>query len=724
MIYPKVIIFCKFVTDKKYYMKRLLLTITLVIISLNFVFADEGMWLPVLIKNRIIDMQKQGSALTAEDIYSINKASIKDAIVQFGGGCTGELISDKGLLITNHHCGFSQIQSHSSVTHDYLKDGFLAKDLSEELPNKGLTVKFLVRMEDVTSKILNGFTSQMTEKERVAIIEKNSKDLIQEKISGTNYNASVESFYYGNQYFIFIYKIYKDVRLVAAPPSSIGKFGGDTDNWIWPRHTGDFSIFRIYSDKNNEPADYSKENVPYKPLKSFSISVKGIKEGDFTMVYGYPGRTQEYLFSDAVKFITDKSNPHKVHLRTLRLDIQNREMAKSQEIRIKYAAKNANVANAWKKWQGEMAGLIDKKAVEKKIEFEKEFSKWAADKPEYKNLMSDFRTKYAEINPLSFVNDYMNEAINSIEVTKFAGSIISAINKNKEQSEDNLREQLKDLALQFYKDYYKPIDKETFIALLNEYDSNISDQYKPPYYKELKERGATTELVADAIFDRSLYVDSSKFFNILNNSNFKSDLQADPAVLFYTTFNNFYNKEYKDKLNNLNEDLNILYRTYLKARMDIKKEEFYPDANSTMRVAYGKIMGYTPKDAVIYKYYSTLDGIMEKDNPLIYDYDIPQKLRDVYKSKDFGRWSVNGSVPVCFIATNHTSGGNSGSPVINSKGELIGVNFDRVWEGTMSDIMFNPEICRNITLDIRYVLFVLDKVMGGENLIKELKIVN
>lgn len=705
-------------------MKRIILSITLVIISLNFIYADEGMWLPVLIKSRIIDMQKNGSSLSAEDIYSVNKASIKDAIVQFGSGCTGELISDKGLLITNHHCGFSQIQSHSSIEHDYLKDGFLAKDYSEELPNKGLTVKFLVRMDDVTDKVLSNYIPGMSEKERIALVDKNSKEIVKENISGTNMNASIESFYYGNQYFIFIYKIYKDVRLVAAPPSSIGKFGGDTDNWVWPRHTGDFSIFRIYANKDNEPSEYSKDNIPYTPLKFFNISVKGIKEGDFTMVYGYPGRTQEYLYSDAVKYITDNSNPHKIKLRTLRLDIQNSEMSKSQEVRIKYAAKNANVANAWKKWQGEMTGLLNKNALDKKLKFENEFGKWSADKLQYKNLLTDFKSKYKELSPLAFVNDYNSEAIIVNELPKFAGSVIASIAKNKDEYVDKVRTIISELARLFYKDYYKPIDKASFIALLSEYDNNISSLYKPDYYNELKDRGATSELIADAIFDKSVYADSVKFFETLRSEDFKTRLESDPASLFYSTFNNHFNSKIKDKLASINDELNLLYRSYLKARMEyMNNNEFYPDANSTMRVAYGKIMGYSPADGVIYKYYSTLEGIMQKDNPKIYDYDIPQKMRDIYKAKDFGNWGFDGTVPVCFIATNHTSGGNSGSPVIDAKGNLIGINFDRVWEGTMSDVMFSSEICRNISLDIRYVLFVLDKVMDGKNLIDELKIV-
>jgi hypothetical protein len=687
-------------------------------------FADEGMWLPVLIKNRIIDMKKAGSRLSASDIYDINNASLKDAVVQFGSGCTGELISDQGLLITNHHCGFSQIQSHSSIEHDYLKDGFLAPSIQNELPNKGLTVKFLIRMEDVTGEVLDGYKNSMTEKERSAIIDSNSKRIIKKYTAGTKLNAAVETFYYGNQYFVFIYKIYKDVRLVAAPPSSIGKFGGDTDNWIWPRHTGDFSIFRIYAGKDNEPAEYSADNVPYKPGKYLKISTKGINEGDFTMVYGYPGRTQEYLHSAAVKYITGKSNPNKIKLRTLRLDVQNRAMLSDAGIRIKYASKNANVANSWKKWQGELTGLISSGTADKKIRYEKEFNNWASDKPQYRDLMANFESVYSKLEPLAFINDYMIEAINVNELMKFAASIYTAGEKNSGKPVGEIKAQMRELARQFYKDYYLPIDSTTFALLISEYDKNIPENFKPQYFIDQKNKYGGIAGLSKHIFENSVFTDSLKLWTVLDRENYMQTIGADPAYMFYDEFNKDFNIKFKTKLNALNEELGLLYRTYMRAQMEFSnKKIFYPDANSTMRVAYGKIKGYSPKDAVKYRYYSTLEGIIEKDNPQIYDYDIPVKLREVYAAKDYGRWSVNGTVPVCFIATNHTSGGNSGSPVLNADGNLIGINFDRVWEGTMSDIEFNPEICRNIILDIRYVMFVLDKVLGGKRIIDEIELV-
>lgn len=703
-------------------MKKRIILILLFAVITNIAFANEGMWLPLLIKERIIDMKKNGSKLSASDIYDVNKASLKDAIVQFGGGCTGEIISDKGLLITNHHCGFSQIQSHSSVDHDYLKDGFMAKSMSDELPNRGLSVKFLVRMEDVTSKVLTGYNTSMNEDERLALIGKNSREVINDMTKGTNLSASVESFYYGNQYFVFLYKIYKDVRLVAAPPSSIGKFGGDTDNWIWPRHTGDFSIFRIYSDKNNEPADYSPENVPFKPKKSLKISLNGVKDGDFTMVYGYPGRTQQYLYSGAVKYIIEKGNPHKINLRTLRLGVQTRDMSLSQEVRIKYASKNANVANSWKKWQGEKMGLENADAVNKKIEYEKRFSEWSSSKPEYSKLLTEMNSVYTEMEPYTFVNDYVSEAINVNEITRFAGTFYGTILRNS-SNEATLNKALQNAASDFYKDYYLPIDMDSFILLLNEYDKNIDEQYKPAWFINMKIKYRNIEGIAGYIFTRSIFADSAKLYSAIKNGNIKTVVETDPAYIFNSEFNRDFNERIRPKLNYYNQKLNILYRDYMRAQMEFENKVFYPDANSTLRVAYGKVKGYSPKDAVSYKYYSTIEGIMEKDNPEIYDYDIPQKLREVYAIKDFGRWTVNGTVPVCFIATNHTSGGNSGSPVLDANGNLVGINFDRVWEGTMSDVLFNPEICRNIALDIRYVMFTLEKVMGGSRLIEEMKFV-
>ena len=685
--------------------------------------ADEGMWLPSLISQRIVDMQEKGFRLDAEDLYSVNQASLKDAVVLFGRGCTGELISPEGLLLTNHHCGYGQIQQHSSVEHDYLKDGFWAMSREEELPNKGLSVSFLERMEDVTAQVLEGCQAGMSEEDRVEIVKKNSKAIIDEAVKeGKGLRATVEALYYGNQYFLFIYRQYEDVRLVGAPPSSIGKFGGDTDNWMWPRHTGDFSMFRIYADKDNNPAPYSKDNVPYRPKKYFHISTKGVQEGDFTFIYGFPGRTQEYLHSAGVRYIEEISDPHKIHLRTLRLDIMNRHQAESQKVRIQYSSKNANVANAWKKWQGEVKGIKKMKTVQTKQEFEAEFAKWAKD-GEFHGVTDRLAAIYAELEPYQFATDYYTETVRTIELANFAMSIARLFSQGDSLvTFDNAK--ASELAESFYKDWYLPIDKESFTAVMNEYEKNVPAEFKPVYYKEKLAEYGSVEAWAEDMFTSSLFTDPAKTASLSPAD--KERVMSDPATVFFNEFLKWYYADILPVTTRLNQELQLVYRDYMRGQMTYCRTQripkaFYPDANLTLRVAYGHIKGYSPADGTYYLPSSTIKGIMEKDNPDIFDYNIPQRLRDIYATKDYGRWSdASGEVPVCFIATNHTTGGNSGSPVINADGDLIGLNFDRVWEGTMSDIVFDPEICRNIALDIRYVLFTIDKIGEADYLLDEM----
>ena len=685
--------------------------------------ADEGMWLPSLISQRIADMQEKGFRLSAEDIYSVNQASLKDAVVLFGRGCTGELISAEGLLLTNHHCGYGQIQKHSSVEHDYLKDGFWAMSREEELPNPGLSVSFLERMEDVTDIILKGYELGMSEDQRVEIVRNNSKALIDEVTKeGKGLRATVEALYYGNQYFLFLYRQYEDVRLVGAPPSSIGKFGGDTDNWMWPRHTGDFSMFRIYADKDNNPAPYSEDNVPYRPRKYFRISTKGVQEGDFTFIYGFPGSTKEYIHSEGVRYIEEIGDPHKINLRTLRLDIMNKYQAQSQKVRIQYSSKNANVSNAWKKWQGEVKGIKKMKTVLTKQEFEKAFDRWAQG-GEFDGVIDRIAGIYKELEPYQFATDYYSETVRTVEIANFAMSIARLfVQEDSTITFDSAK--AASLAEAFYKDWYLPIDKESFVAVMAEYDRNVPADFKPEYYKEKLASYGSVDAWAEDIFTGSIFTDPDKVAALTAGD--KDVVMADPATEFFNEFLKWYAADIQPVTTRLNQELQLAYRDYMRGQMVYCRTQrvpkaFYPDANLTLRVAYGHIKGYSPADGVYYTPSSTIKGIMEKDNPDIFDYNIPQRLRDIYATKDYGRWAdASGEVPVCFIATNHTTGGNSGSPVINADGDLIGLNFDRVWEGTMSDIVFDPEICRNIALDVRYVLFTIDKIGEADYLFDEM----
>ena len=696
-------------------MKKYLSILVLSVFCMAPASADEGMWLPSLISQRIGDMQAKGFTLTAEDIYSINQACLKDAVVHFGGGCTGELISPEGLLITNHHCGYGQIQRHSSVEHDYLRDGFWAMTRAEELPNPGLSVSFLEYMEDVTDKVLKGYKDGMSEEEREALVEKNSARLVEEAVAeGKGLRASVEPLFYGNKYYMFVFRRYTDVRLVGAPPSSIGKFGGDTDNWMWPRHTGDFSIFRVYADKDNNPADYSEDNVPYKPKKYFHIAAGGVKEGDFTFVYGFPGSTREYIMSEGVRYVSDVTNPAKIALRTMRLDVQKKYMDADQAVRIQYSSKNAGVSNAWKKWQGEMKGIVRLGTVARKQAFEARFMEWA-EGTEYEGIIPALDSLYKALEPYNYALDYYNESARTIELVQFASRAVKAAEGGSDSA-------LKAVEATFYKDYFLPIDKESFVAVMNAYKDNVPVDFRPPYFDStLAVYGGSIEKWADDLFSASVFADRAALEAM--DCAAVAALQDDPAVVFGREFTSWIGENIRPVVSRLNSEINLLNRDYVRGQMEFQPEKtFYPDANSTLRVAYGHIKGYSPSDGVYYMPFSTIEGIMEKDNPDIFDYNIPQRFRDIVASGDYGRWGHDGKVPVCFIATNHTSGGNSGSPVIDSKGRLIGINFDRVWEGTMSDIEFDPDFCRNISLDIRYVLFVIDMIGNADHLIDEMTI--
>ena len=716
-------------------MKKVL-SLFLILLFLSFqARPDEGMWIPMFLGElNEAQMQAMGMKITAEDIYSVNNSSLKDAIVIFGGGCTGEVVSDQGLLLTNHHCGFRSIQKHSSLEHDYLTNGFWAMDKSEELPNQGLKVTFLVRMEEVTERVLDSVTPGMTEAERNSIIYRHINKIKDEATNGTHYKAVVKPFFQGNRYFLFVNEIFEDVRLVGAPPSNIGKFGGDTDNWMWPRHTGDFSVFRIYAGKDNKPAEYSEDNVPYKPKRHLSISLDGIDEGDFTFIFGYPGRTEEYIPSYAVDMTVNTINPIRISLRGKRLDIIKKYMNESQEIRIRYAAKQASIANGWKKWIGENKGIKRLHGIEKKQAFEKEFQAWAESSGEkgYTTLLDNFEKTYRELNPLEKNLYYIIEGGLGIEIVKYANSfsnlvsISSAKDIDKEKTDRNV-ERLKNSALSHFKDYQPEIDKEVFAVLFKTYYENVNkDEIPGEVLKQINKYKGDFNKFADEVFKKSMFASKDKVISFLENyktSQYKK-IEKDPAYKIATALIKQYRTNYYTGITELNNRLDSLMRIYMKAQMEMQPNKlFYPDANFTLRVAYGNVMGYSPADAVEYNYFTTLEGIMEKEDPDIYDYVVEDKLKELYNNKDYGVYGKDGKMQVCFIANNHTTGGNSGSPVLDANGNLIGINFDRCWEGTMSDIMYDPEMSRNIMLDIRYCLLIIDKFAGAGHLVDEMTIV-
>ncbi len=700
---------------------------TFIVIQIVTVYGHEGMWIPMLLE-KYGEMTAEGLELSKEDIYSINQACLKDAVVIFDYGCTGEIVSEKGLLLTNHHCGYGAIQRHSSVEHDYLTDGFWAFSMEEELPNPGMKVTFLRSIEDVTDKVLAG-TEDIGNKEIIdQKIDANISALEEKVVDETGLVADVEALYYGSSYFLFVYEDYSDIRLVGAPPSSIGNFGEDNDNWIWPRHTGDFSIFRIYADKDNQPADYSPDNVPYKPRKALDVSLKGVEEDDYTMVMGYPGSTEQFLISDAVSIMLDISLPQKIKLRTKRLEIMDAYMGKSDEVRIQYASKYRGVSNSWKKWQGIILGLDRVGALKIKKQEEEDFKEWAAADPErsaeYGDLIPQMQDIYGQIAEVQLVYDYLREAVLAPELPYFANRVLSALKKG------NSIEDIQKMGDALYKDFYLLVDMDVFAAMMKYYHDDIDPKYYPPFFSKISE-GTESEIKAytSKVYGRSILTTKEGFdallkvYSVLPDKAIKM-LSKDPLIGFTNDFFALYNEDILGRYSLLNKSLSPLYRKYVQGLKEMHGDQvFYPDANFTMRVTYGKVDGYQPQDAVNYSYFSTLDGIIQKSKEGRKDYLIPDKLLQLYNEKDFGQYGTNNTMPVCFIASNHTSGGNSGSPVLNGKGELIGINFDRNWEGTMSDIMYDPSICRNISVDIRYVLFIIDKFAGAGYLLDEMNIV-
>lgn len=698
--------------------------------------ADEGMWIPLLLKQIEGDMQSKGFKLTAEDIYSVNHGSMKDAVVHFGGGCTGEIISDQGLLLTNHHCGYRQIQSHSSVEKNYLKNGFWAMNHTEELPNPGLTATFIVRIEDVTDQMKKGITESMTSAQKDSVYELNSLVIQSSAVTGTHYDAFIRPFYYGNEYYMFVTETFNDIRLVGAPPSSIGKFGGDTDNWMWPRHTGDFSIFRIYAGKDNKPAEYSPENVPFKPRHSFPVSIKGVQPGDFTLVYGFPGRTMEYIPGAAVEMTTETANPARIKIREARLEQIWDDMVKDEAIKIKYAAKYASVSNYYKKWMGENRGLAKANALQVKADRERLFTQRVNANPEWKakygHLLPAFDTLYEMMTPYQRAYDYFVEAILGVEILNFPRNFQNLVNKSNDKTVPDsvlqtLAKNLATGAAGFYKDYNAPTDKKVFRELVAIYLEDLpKDQQSETLREMLKKYKNDVHSLADAIYSKSVFTSADKLLPLLENYSRKNakKIEADPAYHLSVSMLDEFRQNIAPTYSALNEKSQELMETYMEAlRVVIPEKTYYPDANSTLRVTYGEVRGYEPRDATRYEAVSTLDGIMEKYIPGDEEFDLPARLIELYEAKDYGPYGQDSIMPVAFIATNHTTGGNSGSPVIDAEGNLIGTNFDRNWEGTMSDIMYDPNQVRNISVDVRYTLFIIDKFAGAKHLIDEMKIV-
>ena len=709
-------------------MKHLKLLLLLFVVQIQA--QQGGMWIPSLLQGmNEKEMKNLGMKMTAADIYSVNKSSLKDAVPHFNGGCTSEVISPKGLLLTNHHCGFDAIQNQSSVDHDYLTNGFWAYKMSEELPNEDLVVTFIVKIEDVTSKVLEGTAALATELEKQKKIQENISLLSNSLPKESWQENKIRTFYEGNQYLLFVTETYKDVRLVGAPPSSIGKFGSDTDNWVWPRHTGDFSLFRIYADKNNRPASYSKDNVPYTPKHFLPISLDGVKEDDFTLVFGYPGKTNEYLPAVAIAQIVNELNPAKIEIRDHALKVADGFMRKDNAIKIQYASKYASIANYWKKWIGETQGLTKSNAVEikKKLEiaFQEKVVK-AGKQAEYGNLLTDFDKNYTEIKSYALARDYFMEvALRNTELLSVGYKLYQleqVYNSKGEQAFNDRKNNLISGLADFYKDFNANVDQKVFEQLIHLYATKSPKEFLPTNISNIN----ATELAND-VYSNSKLVSYNSLKELLtgDSKTVLANLNADKGFIVIKSMADKFLKDVAPKYDEINLKITALQRTYMKAQLELNKgSRIFPDANSTLRVTYGKVKGYAPKDATLYTPVTYLDGAMEKYIPGDYEFDVPAKLIDLYKKKEYGQYGENGKMPVCFIGTNHTTGGNSGSPAIDAYGNLIGLNFDRVWEGTMSDINYDPSICRNIMVDIRFVLFIIDKYAGATNLIEELKLVH
>jgi len=717
-------------------MKKVLTIVLAFLLSFQLnVRADEGMWLLSLIRQVNMDeMKEMGLELTAEQIYSVNNASLKDAVGALDyGSCTAELISGEGLLLTNHHCGYGEIQYHSSVEYDYLKDGFWAMTREEELPNEGKTISFLVRMEEVTDQVLEDVLDEMGPEERATAMREVIGRIRSEATEGTHYEAQVRPMFAGNRYFLFVIETFRDVRLVGAPPESIGKFGADTDNWMWPRHTGDFALFRVYTGPDGKPADYSPENIPLKPKHYLPVSLNGYEKGDFAMVLGFPGSTTRYMISDEVQRLLDIDHPNRIKIRGIKQEIMMADMQADPKVRIQYASKYSRSSNYWKYSIGQSQGLMNLQVVDKKKAQEAAFELWVHENQDRKEIYGDalemIRTGVEESREYEHTWQYLleciylgMESVNQGFALRELHSVLSQ-DEVKEEALAAITAGLKESAADFYKDYNAPTDKKVMKAMLQLLLEDVDEQYLPDFVTQVdsKYKGNVDKYV-DKYFDKSMIVDQDRYMEFLDDPSLKQ-LEKDPTFIAVTSFFDKFNMM-RGAMMAYSEKIQEGSRLYIKGLIEMYPgRDFYPDANSTMRLTYGSVGDYEPRDAVLYEHYTTLEGVMEKEDPDNYEFVVSPKLKELFKTKDYGQYGFNGTMPVCFTTNNDITGGNSGSPVINGKGELIGLAFDGNWEAMSGDVAFEPELQKCINVDIRYVLFVIDKFAGATHLVEEMQLV-
>ena len=719
-------------------MKNLILSILILFISIQNVMADEGMWMPNLIK--IInenDMQEMGLKLSADDIYNINNSSLKDAVVALnGGGCTAEMISSEGLMLTNHHCVDDIIQGHSSIENNYYENGFWAMSKSEELKNESLSATFLVSIEDVTSQFIDSLDISLSESERGKLISKISKQIVKEKTDSTTLSARVRSFYGGNEFYLITYVTYRDVRLVGAPPASIGKFGGDTDNWMWPRHTGDFSLLRVYMAPDGSPAEYSVDNIPYVPKHHLPIQLDGVENEDYTMIMGYPGRTNRFLTSYGVKEALEITYPEIIKIRTKKLEIMKKGMDSDKKTKLQYTAKYSRISNYWKYYIGQSKGLKRMRVYSKKLDIENSFENWVNNgdsvrAKKYSGVLTELEKAYEKNKKIAFNRTYLTEAIfQGPEILSFSYTMknrINALPKDKEKRTEGLRK-LKKLAKEFYKDYNPAIDQELLSAMLEMYYYNVPKSQHAPIFKKIENqlfgfKNLDFVFFAKNLFKRSYFSNEERCINFLKNPS-KYLSEKDPAYLVFSSIYDKYLSELypgRKEVRDLMRRGNRLFIAGVR-EMDTLRN-FYPDANSTMRVTYGKVKDYKAQEAVFYDYYTTLAGVIDKEDSTNNEFVVPNRLKELESTKDYGRYSDQDSVlRVNFISNNDITGGNSGSPVINAWGEIVGTAFDGNWEAMSGDIAFEKDIQRTISVDIRYIMFIIDKYANAGYLIDEMTI--